>query len=924
MKAISELTSAPFASRLLGGWILLSLLLFTISAQFVSWNNERTLERLAADRDRVYSGLSAHVSRSIAAVSVSANDTMLRSIIEARDANCVDDCLSANSFRLTERLNDLSAGFAEATSYPDEPLVYVWTKGTAIGRPAQPSFPPALLEALTEEGSGWMRPTPPGATLGTETNPQAAAIYFFAVVSPSAWLIAEVDADAATSFMLGQDGGYDAYLFDASGTLLSNPVYTSLLVEAGVLKDASPILGVSLREPGADLAGPRAGLPLVHAVSKAIESGNGVTIEAYRSYAGQPVIGSWWFDEGLGIGGVIEAPADEASSSNRTAWLLAAGGSAILLVSLWLLAMAFLRRDEDTGRVLDTNRAEVDRLDTLLDEARDEIEDEVSKRKAAFDEYARSEQSLAALLQAFPDGVLVFDGDGKLLMVNRQFRMQWGVAAGESSEKAIFEAMANQLGKQLDDLEDVLLRDEVPPFLTLANGKAMVVESWPASLDSTEGGRFLVFREQSESDADATPVLENMLLEQMNLPVAVTDQSGAILLRSPSFVSFFGGERAAASHIKDVIFPGSTDDVDLLKSDPGELQLEDDATLYRETIGGSLVFGVFPSADLFLEAKHRRKPGMLNPGHLGWHLQKLWCLQILSRSTNHDFNNRISAIYGYSDLAEMSTGDADTIKESVDEIRSASEQGQVLVQSYMGFARNLVGEPVEVPVGEILDAAMQLGFLIKPFSIEVEKDIQHANVELETCENLLVQVFVATLLDMISDLEEVGGKISLRVVDEDGLRVIIEATSKEPFSTLPWRRPEKAFNRSTTASILAFLGGSQSVSNTESGSRIEVVLPERVPSAEVLLLVGAPVWAEPLADNLERNGRAVLAVADVETACSVFENQPNMFSGVIVESSFGEEGRQMFERFAHDLKPGIHVIDSSSHDTATDVLARLL
>lgn len=933
MQPVKNLLSVPLAPRLLSGWLVLSLVVFGAAFRFAGEQQSNVERALLMAGEQFHAEVRAFVHRQESATASLAADPELRTLVRERRANCTGDCLSANSFRIAERLGDATS------SFPGESRLFVWVDNQAIGD-KRSELPPALASELSSTSAGWLRPVPPPTTLSSPSPIREVPVYFFAALGSDAFLVMELDAYVASDLMISgmSNAGYpeDRYLFDNRGVLLSRPRYTDTLVSGGVLRDPWPILNVSLRDPGmaletAEAPGERSSQPLIAPVAAAMNQGDGQAFEPFRNYVGEPSLATFWFDKALGIGGVVSVPARQVSAQVRNIWIAATLISVAAAVWLALIGRSIVQREQKVAARLDRSREELERADSALDEARDEIEDEVSRRKQAFDEYARTEQSLAALLQAFPHGVLMFDAAGKLLMVNRQFRMQWGVPAGESTEEAVFGAMATQLGRQLDDLEDVLMNDDAPAYLSLENGRQMVVESWPASVEADKGGRFLVFRESSEDnarpdgEAESNPdSLGAMLLSQLNLPVALVARNGEIRLTTPAFDAYCDNSMA---HIHDRVHPASDcpgGDACSLLTDAFDVEPLDDGELYRESFAGDYLIGIVPTVELFVESKHRRRPGMLNPAHVAWHLQKLWCLQILSRSTNHDFNNRISAIYGYSDLVEMTPGDADALGESVEEIRKAAEQGQVLVQSYMGFARSLVGERADVNAGELLDRAMQLGLLIKPFSIEVETERSDNGVEIRTHENLAMQVLVAVMLDLVSDLEPVGGTLTVRLGNdsEKGLAISIEGRAATEMSVPRWRRPERAFNQRTCASILDYLGGSWQVTERADGARFDIYLPGEASPGDVILLVGGAGWADVLGENLERNGRAALAVDDLETAQSVFENQPQMFGGVVIEGA-SDEAIQAFSRVASAISPAVNVVPSDDRDTATDVLSRL-
>jgi serine/threonine-protein kinase len=125
----------------------------------------------------------------------------------------------------------------------------------------------------------------------------------------------------------------DAYAFDDSGLLLTEPRHAAALRAAGVLPvgATSAAFNVRLRDPGGALAQGGAQArdlaerPLTTIVERAIASRSdpdprshqGVILEPYRNYAGQTVIGAWQWLAAQDIGIAVEVDVDEAYAPIR-------------------------------------------------------------------------------------------------------------------------------------------------------------------------------------------------------------------------------------------------------------------------------------------------------------------------------------------------------------------------------------------------------------------------------------------------------------------------------------------------------------------------------------------------------------------------------------------------------------------------------
>ncbi len=159
----------------------------------------------------------------------------------------------------------------------------------------------------------------------------------------------------------------DAYAFDDSGLLLTEPRHAAALRAAGVLPGGArgAAFNVKLRDPGRDLTqgGPPPGdldeRPLTAVVEQAIVSRSdadsrarhGVILEPHRNYVGQTVIGAWQWLPAYDIGVAVEIDVAEAYAPIRylTTALYVVFAMLVVAVAVALgstFSVAQLSRDE--------------------------------------------------------------------------------------------------------------------------------------------------------------------------------------------------------------------------------------------------------------------------------------------------------------------------------------------------------------------------------------------------------------------------------------------------------------------------------------------------------------------------------------------------------------------------------------------------
>ncbi|MFL5348037.1 MAG: ATP-binding protein [Hyalangium sp.] len=148
---------------------------------------------------------------------------------------------------------------------------------------------------------------------------------------------------------LGRTGGTgETYAFNRSGQMVTSSRFEAQLQAVGLLDPGeNSILSIELRDPGEDLTKggvpthPRPQQPLTQMAASALTGNTDNNLTVYNDYRGVPVVGSWSWDDNLGMGLATEIDVAEAFRPLRDAQalvlgllLLAVGGA---LVMAWIL-----------------------------------------------------------------------------------------------------------------------------------------------------------------------------------------------------------------------------------------------------------------------------------------------------------------------------------------------------------------------------------------------------------------------------------------------------------------------------------------------------------------------------------------------------------------------------------------------------------
>ena len=88
--------------------------------------------------------------------------------------------------------------------------------------------------------------------------------------------------------------------------------------------------------------------------------------------------------------------------------------------------------------------------------------------------------------------------------------------------------------------------------------------------------------------------------------------------------------------------------------------------------------------------------------------QKLESLGRLAGGVAHDFNNLVTVINGYSELARLRLRESDPVREHVDEIHKAGERAADLTQQLLAFSRKQLMQPKPLNLNTVVTDAERL------------------------------------------------------------------------------------------------------------------------------------------------------------------------------------------------------------------------
>jgi PAS domain S-box-containing protein len=235
--------------------------------------------------------------------------------------------------------------------------------------------------------------------------------------------------------------------------------------------------------------------------------------------------------------------------------------------------------------------------------------------------------------------------------------------------------------------------------------------------------------------------------------------------------------------------------------------------------------------------------------------QKMEAVGRLAGGVAHDFNNALSAIFGYSDLLRDQLPEGDQRRADLDEIRRSAERAASLTRQLLAFSRKQVMEPRVLNLNEVVANVQKL--LSKLVGDDVAMDVEMApdlwpvKADPGQIEQVLMNLaanardampeggrFVVVTANAVLEERDVtdrpelapGSYVRLSVSDNgEGMPESVRHHIFEPFFTTKAEGKGTGLGLATVYGIIKQTGGGIYVDSEEGqGTRLDIFLP-RVP-----------------------------------------------------------------------------------------------
>lgn len=338
--------------------------------------------------------------------------------------------------------------------------------------------------------------------------------------------------------------------------------------------------------------------------------------------------------------------------------------------------------------------------------------------------------------------------------------------------------------------------------------------------------------------------------------------------------------------------------------------------------------------------------------------QKVQAIGQLTGGVAHDFNNILTAILGYADLALTQIPAASTPHQQVAEIRKAGERAAALTRQLLAFSRKQVLKPRVINlVTAIADMEKMLRRLLGAnidLATIADKDVGNVSVDQSQLEQVLLNLTVNARDAMLDGgqltisaqnvtLDETytatraevraGDYVMLAITDTgSGMSAEVQARLFEPFFTTKDQGKGTGLGLATCHGIIKQSGGHIAVySEVGAGTTFKVFLPrvmeavEEIAAAEapapmecghetVLLVEDEPMLRELGETVLQELGYRVYCAENGKRALVLMHENPDVSIDLLFTDMMMPEmgGRELVERM-RPLSPHTKVIYCSGY-----------
>jgi len=609
------------------------------------------------------------------------------------------------------------------------------------------------------------------------------------------------------------------------------------------------------------------------------------------------------------------------------------------------------------------------------------LKKEMEERKVTEEALRESEERFRGISHSMADWIWEVDKYGRYTFASGMVKEILGYEPEELIGKTPFELMPEDSEKRIGaylkkvvsekkpiaDLEHWTLTKEGDRICLLTNGVPILNEK--GELYGYRGvDKDITERKQAEEER----IRLATAIEQATESVVITDRDGTIQYVNPAFESITGYGRQEAvgqnprilksdNHGKefykamwDTIASGKVWRGHFINKKKNGTLYEEEATISPvKNTSGEIINFVAVKRDVTEEIKLEDKLRQA---------QKMEAIGTLAGGIAHDFNNILSAIIGYTELAEYEIPEGSKTREKLKEVLKAGLRAKDLVKQILAFSRQGDQERKPLQISHIVKESLKLLRASLPTTIEIRRNIEPDTGIIEADPTQIHQVMMNLCTNAAHAMNNKGGVLeveirNVKVENQDigleypnvppghyvlltirdtghGISAGVVERIFDPYFTTKEKGEGTGLGLAVVHGIVKSYGGVITVySEIGKGSTFNIYLPaiekkveeeketgEAIPTGHqrILFVDDEPALVDIGKKMLEHLGHEVIIRTSSLEALEAFRNNPERFDLVISDKTMPQMTGFDLARELKQIRPDIPIILCTGFSDTTD------